>query len=130
MASLLDKFTQIDGVIVNNGVVGRGVVQAFAARGSTFPLIAGADDWNGWLRTAREHQVRFLALSGGANLGLHCVELARCVLAGEPVPRHVQFAYQVFDESTLDRYYRPELSDHYWAMNDLPQEWIQRMFNP
>jgi len=128
MASMLNESTQIDGVVVNNGVLGRGVVEALAERGSRIPPIAGGDDWNGWLRTAKEHKVRFMGLSGGANLGLRCVDLAIRVLAGDPVPRHVEFPYEVFDESTLDRYYRPDLSDHYWAVNDLPEAWIQRMF--
>jgi len=120
MSFLLNESPRIDAVIVNNGVLGRGVVHAFAARGSMPPPIAGVDDWNGWLRTATEHEVRFLGLSGGANLGLRCVELAASVLAGEPVPHHVQFPYQTFDESNLDHHYRPDLTDHYWAINDPP----------
>lgn len=130
MAALLDKSTAVDGVIVNNGVLGQGVVQAFVDRGGEIPPIAGGDDWNGWLRTAREHHVRFLGLSGGANLGLRCVDLATQVLSGEPVPGYVEFPYEVFDESALARYYRPDLSDHYWAINDLPDAWIERMFKP
>ena len=128
MTCLFNESKPIDGVIVNNGVLGRGVVQAFAARGSKIPPIAGGDDWNGWLRTAKEYGVHFVALSGGANLGLRCVELATKVLAGEPVPAYVEFPYEIFDESALDRYYRLDLSDHYWAVNNLPEAWIERMF--
>ena len=71
----------------------------------------------------------FLGLSGGANLGLLCVELATRVLAGDPVQRDVLFPYSVLDHSDLHRYYRPDLTDHYWTVNDLPQAWIERIFN-
>jgi ribose transport system substrate-binding protein len=128
MTSLLSHSAPIDGVIVHNGLLGRGIVEAFVERGDEIPPIAGADDWNGWLRTARERRVRFLGLSGGANLGLRAVDMATEVLSGQPVRRYVPFPFEVFDESTLDRHYRPDLSDHYWAINDLPQAWIERMF--
>ena len=129
MASMLTEPGPIDGVIVNNGVLGRGVILAFAEQNRTPPPIAGVDDWNGWLRTAEEYGVRFMALSGGANLGLRCVDLATRVLAGDPVQHDVEFPYTVFDHSALHRYYRPDLSNHYWAINDLPQSWIKRMFH-
>ncbi len=130
MGSHLARSGRVEGVIVNNGVVGLGVIQAFLERGQTVPPIAGVDDWNGWLRVAKQHELRFFALSGGANLGLYCVELATQVLAGQPVPHYVEFPYQTFDGSRVDSYYRPDLSDHYWAIQDLPDTWISRMFGP
>jgi ribose transport system substrate-binding protein len=129
IASWIGELT-IDGVIVENGLLGRGVVEAFAERGMAAPPIAGVDDWNGWLRTARESGVRFLAQSGGTNVGLHAVELAVEVLSGQQVPRLVELPYEVFDQSGLHRYYRPDLTDHYWAIHELPQTWIERMFRP
>ncbi len=130
MHALLDQYAAIDGVIVHNGLLGRGVVGAFVDRGQESPPLAGVDDWNGWLRTAREHSVRFFGLSGGANLGLRAVDLATDILSGVQVPRHVQFPYTVFDDSALDSYHRPDLTDHYWAIHDLPEAWIKRMFKP
>ena len=128
MASLLKGSAPIDGVIVHNGVLGRGVVDACVEQGRDIPLLAGGDDWNGWLRTAKELQVRFFGLSGGANLGLRCVELATQVLSGQNVPAFVEFPYLTFDQTALERHYRPDLSDHYWAIHDLPKAWIERMY--
>ena len=65
-----------------------------------------------------------------ANLGLRCVELAIQVLSGETVPAYSEFPYQTFDQSMLLCYFQPDLSDHYWAVHDLPQAWIERMFQP
>nr|MBC7246117.1 substrate-binding domain-containing protein [Chloroflexota bacterium] len=130
MSAVLNQFSAIDGVLVNNGVVAQGVAQAFVEVGRAIPPIAGADDWNGWLRMAKEHGVRFIGLTGGANLGLRCVDLATEVLTGNPVPAYVEFPYEMFDESAIDRYYHPDLSDHYWAVHDLPDTWIEKMFKP
>ncbi len=128
VTSLLQQHTSIEGLIVHNGVLARGAVEAFVEQGREIPPIAGADDWNGWLRTARQYSVRFWALSGGANLGLYCIELATEVLSGHETPTYVPFPYQGFGEGDLDHYFRPDLSDHYWAVHDLPEAWIERMY--
>lgn len=130
MTAILNQFSAIDGVLVNNGVLAQGVVRAFEESGRAIPPIAGADDWNGWLRVAKEHSVRFIGQTGGANLGLRCVDLAVEVLTGNPVPAYLKFPCEVFDEGAIDRYYRPDLSDHYWAVHDLPEAWIEKMFKP
>lgn len=126
----LRRSPAVSGLIVNSGAIGQGAITALLERGRQIPPIAGVDDWNGWLRTANEHNIRFLGLSGCANLGLRCVELAIDVLNGTPVPVYVEFPYTVFDETAIPRYYRPDLSDHYWAIHELPESWIQRMFHP
>jgi len=129
-AAILDNGVRFDGIIVRDGLTARGVVEAFVERGLALPPIAGADDWNGWLRTAEKHHVEFLALAGGANLGLHAVELAVQVLSGHDVPAYATLPLQVFDHTELNRYYRPDLSEHYWAVHELPEAWIERMFRP
>ncbi len=130
MDDILRRFSVINGILVNNGVVAQGVVQALVEQNRVIPPIAGTDDWNGWLRTAKEYGVHFMGLTGGANLGLRCVELAVDVLSGHPVPAYVELPCESFDEHALDRYYHPDLSDHYWAVHELPQDWIEKMFRP
>ena len=130
MAAVLEDTPNFDGVVVRDGLIARGVVEAFVERGLPIPPVAGADDWNGWLRTAEEQGVRFLALAGGVNLGLRAVELAMQVLSGECVPAYANLPLHVFDHTALNRYYRPDLSEHYWAVHGLPTAWIERMFRP
>lgn len=129
-SAILGDGASFDGVVVRDGLTARGVVEAFVGQGLPIPPIAGADDWNGWLRTAKEHHVQFLALAGGANLGLRAVELAMQVLSGESVPAYTALAPQAFDHTELNRYFRPDLSEHYWAVHELPEAWIERMFRP
>jgi len=127
--ALLGQGERFDGVIVRNGLIARGVVDALLERGLPIPPIAGADDWNGWLGTAKDHGVQFLALTGGANIGLHAVEMATQVLAGEGVEAYSTLPLHAFDHTELDSYHRPDLSEHYWAVHDLPEAWIERMFS-
>jgi ABC-type sugar transport system substrate-binding protein len=129
-AALLEATTTVDGIVVRDGSIARGAVEAFVDQGLPIPPVAGADDWNGWLRTAKEQGVRFLGLTGSANLGLRAVELAMQVLSGEGAPGYELFPLHAFDHSELDAYYRPDLSEHYWAVHDLPESWVERMFRP
>ncbi len=128
MAAILEQGANFDGVVVRDGLVAQGVVEAFVQRGLPIPPIAGADDWNGWLRIAKEQDVKFLGLAGGANLGLHAVELAMRVLSGQDVPAYTALPLYAFDHTDLNRHYRPDLSEHYWAVHELPEAWIERMF--
>lgn len=129
MSAALSETPLIQGLIVNSGTAGQGAVEALIESGVVIPPVAGGDDCNGWLRTAKERDVRFLGFGGSARLGLRCVELAMDVLSGKPVRAYEEFPYQVFEETAIDRYYHPELSDHFWAIHDLPEAWIQRMYS-
>ena len=128
MSAALIESPSIQGLIVNSGTAGQGAVEALSESGIEIPPIAGGDDCNGWLRTAKEQNVHFLGFGGSARLGLRCVELAMDVLSGRAVPAYEEFPYQVFDETAIDRYYRADLSDHFWAIHELPEPWIERMF--
>jgi ribose transport system substrate-binding protein len=130
MSAALSESPSIQGLIVNSGPAGQGAVEALSESGIEIPPIAGGDDYNGWLRTAKGWNLHFLGFGGSAKLGLRCVELTMDVLSGKPVPAYEEFPYQIFDETAIDRYYRPDLSDHFWAIHELPEAWIQRMFKP
>ena len=128
MAAALDESPSIQGLIVNGGTVARGALEALDESGIAIPPIAGVDDCNGWLRAAAGRDVHYLAFGGSTRLGLRCVELAMDVLSGRPVPAYQQFPYEVFDETAAGGYYRSDLSDHFWAIHDLPESWLERMF--
>jgi ribose transport system substrate-binding protein len=119
---------RIDGVIADGGQMALGVVEALVDAGRKIPPIT-ADDWNGWLRIAKQHKVQFLAVSGGNPLALTCVDLAVKVLRGEPVPKIVEYPMVTFEQDELDKYYRPDLNDQYFAVNELPEAWIKKYYS-
>jgi ribose transport system substrate-binding protein len=128
MSVALSESPSVQGLIVNGGTVGQGAMEALAGSGIAIPPIAGVDDCNGWLRAAKGRDVRYLGFGGSTRLGLRCVELAMDVLSGRAVPAYEAFPYEVFDETATNRYYRSDLSDYFWAIHDLPEPWIERMF--
>ena len=127
MEAFIQSHPDIDGILADGGQMAFGVVEALLDAGKPIPPIT-ADDWNGWLRMAKEHNVQFLAVSGGAPLALTCVQLAIKVLKGEPVPKIVEYPMVTFEQDQLDKYYRPDLNDQYFAVNELPESWIKKYY--
>jgi len=119
---------QIDGII-SGGLMGLGAVDAFLDAGRPVPLVVG-DDWNAWLRKAKELDLKFFAVDGGSPMGLWAVDLAVQILRGEPVPKYVEFPYTTFDETKLDEYFRPDLKDSYWGNSLLPENWVEKLYKP
>lgn len=127
MEAFIQKYPVIDGVIADGGQMALGAVEALRDAGRPLPPMT-ADDWNGWLRIAKEHRVQFLAVSGGNPLALTCVDLAVKVLKGEAVPKIVEYPIVTFEEKDLDKYYRPDLNDQYFAVHELPESWIKKYY--
>jgi len=119
---------QIDGVVPGGGLMGIGAVDAFLDAGLPIPPMGGADDGNAWLRKAKETSCEFFAVAGGSDMSLTCVDLAVDVLSGKAVPKLVIHPVETFDQTELDKYYRPELNDQYWAVNRLPDDWVQEHY--
>ena len=127
MAAFIQANPKIDGVIADGGQMAYGAVEALLDAGRPLPPMT-ADDWNGWLRIAKEHNIVFVAESGGCPLAVTCVDLAVQVLRGQPVPKIVEYPIVSFEQDQLDQYYRPDLSDQYFAINELPEAWIQQYY--
>ncbi len=118
----------IDGV-VSGGLMGLGAADAFMDAGIKMPVIAG-DDWNGWLRKACENNIPFVGVAGGPGHSLWAVDLAVKVLHGEPVPKDIVYPLRTFDaKEGCEELYRPDLTDQYWAINELPEDWITRLYS-
>lgn len=127
MEALLASVPQIDGIINDGGNMGIGIVDAYLDAGLPIPPMGG-DDGNGWLRKAKENNVKFLAVHGGAELALDEVDIAVKILRGEPVTKNILAPIPHFEEDELDKYYRPDLDDQYWAINKLPEEWNKKNY--
>lgn len=128
MEAFIQSHPLIDGIIADGGQMALGAVEALRDAGKPIPPIT-ADDWNGWLRLAKQHKIKFLAVSGGNPLALTCVDLAVKILRGEPVPKIVEYPMVTFEENELDKYYRTDLTDQYFAVHELPESWIKKYYS-
>lgn len=127
MEAFIQSHPKIDWIIADGGQIALGAVEALRDAGKPIPPIT-ADDWNGWLRTAKQHNIKFLAVSGGCPLALTCVDLGVKVLRGETVPKKVEYPMVTFEENQIDKYYRPDLNDQFFAINELPESWIKKYY--
>lgn len=78
---------------------------------------------------AKQQDIDFLAVSGGNPLSLIGVQLATKIMRGEPVPKIVEYPIVTFEKAQLDQYYRPDLTDQYFAVNELPEAWIKKYYS-
>jgi ribose transport system substrate-binding protein len=127
MEALLVSVDRIDAILNDGGDMGIGIIDAYLDAGLPIPPMCG-DDNNGWLRKAKENNVQFLAVHGGAELALDEVDISVKVLNGEPVPKNILADIPRFEEDALDTYYRPDLNDQYWAINELPEDLIVELY--
>lgn len=126
--AFLQKDPDINGIIPGGGLMGIGAIQAFVGAGKPLPPIGGGDDLNGFLRIAKENKAKFIGVSGGNEMAATVADLAIKVLKGEAVPKYVEHPFSVFYDTDLDRLYRPDLNDEFWASSKLPADWINRLF--
>ncbi len=101
MEVFIQSHPKIDGIIADGGQMGFGAVEALLDAGKKIPPIT-ADDWNGWLRLAKQQDIDFLAVSGGNPLSLIGVQLATKIMRGEPVPKIVEYPIVTFEKAQLD----------------------------
>ncbi|NLF66330.1 MAG: sugar ABC transporter substrate-binding protein [Chloroflexi bacterium] len=118
-----------DGIdaVVAGGLMGLGAADAFLDAGLEMPVIAG-DDWNGWLQKACENDIPFVGVAGGPGHSLWAVDTAVKVLQGEPVAKQVEYPLEQLDEAACENLYRDDLNDQYWAINELPEDWVARLY--
>ena len=127
MQGLLASTDKIDGIVNDGGNMGIGIIDAYLDAKKPIPPMCG-DDGNGWLRKAKENKVPFLSVQGGSEQFADAVEFAIKTLRGEPVAKNVLPDVFTFDETQLDKYYRPDYNDQYWAINKLPTDVLDKTF--
>jgi ribose transport system substrate-binding protein len=127
MEAFIQANPQIDGVISDGGQMGLGAVDALVdAKRPLVPITS--DGWNSWLARAKELAVPFFSVSGDAALSMTAVDQAVKILKGEPIVKNIEYPVVTFQENEVDKYYRPDLNGHYWGPNELPEEWVKKLY--
>lgn len=117
---------QIDAVWADSGLESWGAIEAFAEAKRDIPPCSG-EDLNGFLRRCKEYDVDFVAVNYPVEIGLHAVDTVVKVMSGEPVPKYVDVPSIQFGKDEIDKYFRPDLSDDFWAVHLLPEAWIEKL---
>jgi len=124
--AFLAAHPQIDAVWSGSGLQCWGAIEAFVEAGRDIPPVSG-EDLNGFLRICKKYDVDFIAVNYPVEIGLYAVDAVVKVMRGETVPRYIDVPIVKFGKNEIDNYFRPDLSDDYWAINKLPKDWIEKL---
>ena len=113
-AALIAANSQIDGVWSGGSEMATGAISAFNDAGRPQPIYAVDNPTNGFLRLAKENNIKFNAFPDPpAPIAKACVDTAVKVLKGESVKKFEQLPAEGYDETQLDQHYDPTLNDDF-----------------
>jgi len=118
---------EIDGIWSGGAQMSQGIISAYLDAGLDIPPIGGGEWQNGFLRLALEHDIKYLAWQYPNAMITLCIDAALQILAGEPVPRFIDFVGKIdnsdpFTDVEGADYFREEWSDDVHGPITMPDE--------
>jgi len=125
MATMIQKYPQIDGVWADSALQGSGAIEALQEAGRPIPPVTG-EDMNRYLKMWKEMGFDGVAVSFPTWQGQVAVQKAIDILNGIPVPRYVDVPRVIITKDDLDKYVRMDLPDEFFMDSRLPEEWLPK----
>ena len=126
--TIINTTPEIDAVICQGGHMALGVLEAFKDKNLPLPFIS-TDDINLFLRNAKEMNfTKFIAISGGSDASADACEAAIKVLNGESVKKLNFTPVKLYTPEEMDALIPEGMSDGYWALNQIPKEFVKNYF--
>lgn len=118
---------EIDGIWSGGAQMSQGIISAYLDAGLDIPPIGGGEWQNGFLRLALEHDIDYLAWQYPNAMITLCIDAALQILAGEPIPRFIDFSGVIpnsepFTDEQGAEYFREEWSDDVHGPITMPDE--------
>jgi ribose transport system substrate-binding protein len=117
---------KIDGVWSDSALMSMGAIQAFMDAGKPVPPMT-TEDLNGFMRLAKEANSEFIAVGYPPDIALTTMDMAVKCLKGEMVPHYVNVDAKTFDNTELDKYYLPDMSDDLFVIHFFPPDWLVKL---
>jgi hypothetical protein len=119
---------QIDGVIVDGGLMDFGVLDAFVDAKKPLPPTT-ADDWFGFLKKTRSlDYTNYMVVNSGEELSLDTADVAMKLLAGESVPKDDLRPPTIWEGTDLAAKIDTSLPDSYWLASQIPADRIPEFY--
>jgi len=125
MATMIQKYPQIDGIWADSALQGCGAIEALQEAGRPIPPVTG-EDMNRYLKMWKQMGFNGVAVSFASWQGQVAVQKAIDVLNGIPVPRYIDVPRTVITKENLDEYVRMDLPDEFFMDSHLPEEWLPK----
>ncbi len=128
METYLSSDPDIGGVIVDGGLMGLGVLEAYTDRGLDYPFMT-VDDWNGFQRAAAEVEFTdYISIPGGSEAAAVAVDLLFAHLNGEDVPAESLIEPELMSGEEVQERIPEGLPDSYWALSRIPLEYVDQYY--
>jgi ribose transport system substrate-binding protein len=106
----------IQGIWSGGAQMSQGIIEAFKDAGLPVPPIGGGEYANGFLRLAKENNIKFAGWQYPNAMVRVCIDAALDTLAGKPLKRFIDFRDVIpntgtFTSADLDKFYNPTWSD-------------------
>lgn len=107
---------QIQAIWSGGAQMSQGIIEAYLEAGLPIPPLAGGEYSNGFLRLAKENNLKFAGWQYPNAMSIICIDEAIKVLKGEPVKRFIDFKDVLPETASLssediDKLYNPNWSD-------------------
>ncbi len=117
----------VDGIWFAGAEMTRACIDVFKETGKPLVPVTGEGN-NGFLRIWKETGVKAVAPLFPPAMGAAWIRASVALLEGKPMYRKYFSSPAPVTQETLDKYYRPDLSDAYWIPSSLPDETLRKMF--
>lgn len=122
METFLASNPDINGVIVDGGLMGMGILEAYADAGLEYPFMT-VDDWNGFQKKAIEVGYdNYISIPGGSEASAVAADLLFQYLAGEDIPKEYLIDPRVMSGEEVQAMLPEGMPDSYWALSLIPPE--------
>lgn len=119
---------EVDGVWTDGANMSLAVLDALTELGAAkMPLVTG-EALNGWMRRWNDDKLSSIGPICPPALSTAALRAALALLEGKEINRNWTNRPTPITDETLSKFYRPDLTDAYWAPTEMPEEKLQEYF--
>jgi ribose transport system substrate-binding protein len=117
--NLIAAHPEIKGIFAGGSEGAVGAIEAYAAAGKEMPAFGVVNVLNGFLRLAKEHDVKFSGYPLAPSMSSVCLKQAMDILDGKPVNKYHDASVDLpgggegYTQDAIDDYFVPELNDSF-----------------
>lgn len=128
METFLSAHPDIKGVIVDGGLMGMGILEAYADKGLEYPFMT-VDDWNGFQKKAVEvGYTDYISIPGGSEASAVAADLLFEYLAGAEIPKESLIEPTLMTGADVQALIPEGMPDSYWGLSKIPHEYVDQYY--
>jgi ribose transport system substrate-binding protein len=128
METFLASNPDIGGVIVDGGMMGMGILEAYQDANLPLPYMT-VDDWNGFQKKAIELKYdKYISIPGGSEVAAVAADLLFKYLAGEQVQKEFKEAPTKMTGAEVQAKIPAGMPDSFWALSLIPAEYVKQYY--